>query len=84
MSWPQLQILGQVLRAEFGPDQTLGTTVEDLMDRLAERGVHVSRETVVGELRAATGGEYDNLPADKKWAPMFYYDEKEGHIGALL
>lgn len=84
MSWPQLQTLGQVLRSEFGPDCTLGTTVDDLMDRLAERGVRVTREAVISELRAATGGEYDSLPADKKWAPMFYYDENDGHIGAML
>jgi hypothetical protein len=84
MSWPQLQTLGQVLRSEFGPDCTLGTTLDDVMDRLAEKGVGVTREAVTSELRAATGGHYDSLPADKKWGPMFFYDEKDGYSGAVL
>ncbi len=83
LSWPQLQVLGQVLRDELGHDNTLGTTLDDVMEKLAERGVRVSREAVVGELKAATGGEYDNVTADKKWAPMFYYDESDNTIGGL-
>lgn len=83
MRWEQLQVLGQVLHAEFGHDNTLGTTLDDVMDKLAQRGVRVSREAVVNELRAASGGAYDALPADKRWGPMFFYDESDGTIGSI-
>lgn len=83
LTWPQLQTLGQVLREEFGPDLTLGTTLDTVMDKLGERGVRVGREAVAAELRAATSGEYDALPAEKKWAPMFMFEDS-GHISALL
>lgn len=84
LSWPQLQVLGQLLREELGPDNALGTTLDEVMDKLAERGVRVSREAVVAELRAATGGEYDNVPADRRWAPRIWYDESDHSIGGLM
>lgn len=83
LTWPQLQTLGQVLREEFGPDLTLGTTLDTVMDKLGERGLRLTRDAVAAELRAATSGEYDALPAEKKWAPMFIFEDS-GHISALL
>lgn len=84
LSWPQLQVLGQVLRDELGADNTLATTLDEVMEKLAERGVRVTREAVVGELKAATSGEYDSVPADKKWAPMFFYDESDNSIAGMM
>jgi len=82
MSMQELRVLGQVLREEFGPDNTLGTTLDDVIDKLAQRGVRVARETVVNELRAASGGDLD-AAAHKRWGPMFFFDESDNSIGAV-
>lgn len=83
MALAQLRVLGQVLRDEFGPDGTLGTTLTDVTQKLAQRGVEVSREALVNELRVAGSAEYDRLPAEKRWGPRCYFDESDQTIGAL-
>jgi hypothetical protein len=83
MSWPQLTALGQVLRSLFGPDNSLGTTLPEVQEALAAKGLGaVPRDALLAELRAASGPEYDTLPAEQKWGPMIYFDESDG-VGAI-
>jgi hypothetical protein len=74
MSWPQLQALGKLMRDEFGPDNSGGLTLDDIMAKLTERGVRVPRDVVHNELRAM-GTAYESAPADKRWGPAFLWDE---------
>eukprot|EP00775_Hariotina_reticulata_P010232 gene10232-10392_t len=82
MTASQLAVLNQVLQELLrapGSDG-VGAYLQEVMDKLVERGVKACRTQVVAELIAASSPEYDGRPPSEKWGPMLIWDASDESV----